>query len=186
MIQQPLKIGEARKAARQLKAVVEQGKDPAADTRARRNAPNVDSLCERYFEEHAKIHKKPRSAKEDHRMIDKRIKPTISTMKAAAVNGGASLPITGALLGHRAMQTTQCYSRISQSPLKKAADDVTARMQAAIEAGERHQKAVETAQPFTKGGENRRQHGKRPLTPAGSGGVIVKKESDVQNHSTAT
>ncbi|GAB4356111.1 MAG: site-specific integrase [Kiloniellaceae bacterium] len=78
-------VEEARKAARQLKAAVEQGKDPAADTRARRNAPNIDSLCERYFDEHAKVHKKPRSAKEDRRMIDKRIKPAIGTMKAAAV-----------------------------------------------------------------------------------------------------
>ncbi|MPZ09236.1 MAG: tyrosine-type recombinase/integrase [Kiloniellaceae bacterium] len=78
-------VEEARKAARKLKAAVEQGEDPAADSRARRNAPTVEALCERYYEEHAKVHKKPRSAKEDRRLIDKRIKPAIGTMKAAAV-----------------------------------------------------------------------------------------------------
>lgn len=77
-------VEEARKAARKLKAAVEQGEDPAADTRARRNAPTVEALCERYYEEHAKVHKKPRSAKEDRRLIDKRIKPAIGNMKAVA------------------------------------------------------------------------------------------------------
>lgn len=40
------------------------------------------------------------------------------------VAGGASLPVIGALLGHRDVKTTQRYAHLSTDPLKAAADQV--------------------------------------------------------------
>lgn len=78
-------VEEARKEARKIKAAVERGQDPTAETRERRNAPTISSLCERYLDEYAALHKKARSVKEDRRMIDKRIVPAIGTVKIAAI-----------------------------------------------------------------------------------------------------
>jgi integrase len=40
------------------------------------------------------------------------------------IAGGASLPVIGALLGHRDVKTTQRYAHLSTDPLKAAADHV--------------------------------------------------------------
>jgi len=77
---------QARDLARQHLAAVARGENPALDRRARRHAPTVAELCERYLNEHADVHKKPLSAAEDHRLIEQRIRPALGTMKANAVS----------------------------------------------------------------------------------------------------
>ena len=76
---------EARKEARQLLAEVARGGDPATAAKAKRSAPTVADLADRYMREHAAVHKKPRSQEEDARMIDKTIKPALGAKKAASV-----------------------------------------------------------------------------------------------------
>ncbi|RKQ72495.1 tyrosine-type recombinase/integrase [Oceanibaculum indicum] len=80
-----LTVEEARKQARQLKAAVDRGHDPVAETKERRNAPEMAALCERYFEEHALVFKKPSSIKQDRRMIDRRIIPMMGRVKVDSV-----------------------------------------------------------------------------------------------------
>lgn len=40
-----------------------------------------------------------------------------------AVNGGASLPMIGALLGHSQVSTTARYAHLADDPLRKANDE---------------------------------------------------------------
>lgn len=75
----------ARKHARQLLADVARGGDPVAASTAKRSAPTVDDLAARYMNEHANVHKKPRSQAEDARMIDKTIRPVLGAKKTASV-----------------------------------------------------------------------------------------------------
>jgi site-specific recombinase XerD len=49
-----------------------------------------------------------------------------------AVSGGASLPIIGALLGHKDVSTTQRYAHLSDDPLKAASETVGERIAAAM------------------------------------------------------
>ncbi len=53
---------------------------------------------------------------------------------SVAVAGGASLPIIGALLGHKHTATTQRYAHLSNDPLRRASDAVGGRLAAAISA----------------------------------------------------
>jgi integrase len=76
---------EARQHARGLLADAKRGSDPAADRGAARRACTVSQLCDRYMREHAELHKKPSSAAEDRRLIDRRLRSTLGTMKADGV-----------------------------------------------------------------------------------------------------
>ncbi len=51
---------------------------------------------------------------------------------SAAVSGGASLYVTGALLGHRNLDTTQRYAHLADDPLRAASEAVGARIAAAL------------------------------------------------------
>ncbi len=80
-----LTADQARRVALGLLADVERGANPSVERKSARNAKSMDQLCVRYLAEHAEVHKKASSAKEDRRLIDKRIRPAIGKMKIDAV-----------------------------------------------------------------------------------------------------
>ncbi len=51
---------------------------------------------------------------------------------AVGATHGQSLPIIGAILGHREVSTTQRYAHLADLPVKQATDDITARISAAM------------------------------------------------------
>ena len=51
---------------------------------------------------------------------------------SAAVNDGLSLPIIGALLGHRETRTTQRYAHLADDPQRLAAAQVAGRIAEAL------------------------------------------------------
>ena len=63
---------EARKETRKLLGDVARGLDPAAARTTDREAPTVGELCDRYIEQHAEPHKKPRRVEEGRRNISGR------------------------------------------------------------------------------------------------------------------
>ncbi len=70
-----LTVNEARAISKNAAFEVAQGGDPAAQLESARGAPTMAELCDRYFQEHAQVHKKASSWKNDQRLIDVRIKP---------------------------------------------------------------------------------------------------------------
>jgi integrase len=63
------------------------------------------------------------------------------------VNAGGSLPVIGAILGHKNVSTTSRYAHLSDNPVKDAADRASASIAAAL-AGDRGAEVV----PLRKGG----------------------------------
>ncbi|MDL2226229.1 tyrosine-type recombinase/integrase [Deltaproteobacteria bacterium OttesenSCG-928-M10] len=51
------------------------------------------------------------------------------------VNGGASLPIVGKILGHTQATTTQRYAHLEANPARKAAEEAAAKIAQAMKAG---------------------------------------------------
>ncbi|HEX4193738.1 MAG TPA: Arm DNA-binding domain-containing protein, partial [Stellaceae bacterium] len=76
---------EARSKATKLRGVVADGKDPAAARDTRSAAPTVDELADRYLEEYAEPHKKPRSVDEDRRNLALHVRPALGKVKASDV-----------------------------------------------------------------------------------------------------
>ena len=66
----------ARREARRLLGEVAAGRDPANVKAARRGAPNFREFADRYLSEHVLVSKKPRSAVEDRRNLERHILPT--------------------------------------------------------------------------------------------------------------
>ena len=64
---------------------------------------------------------------DDVRMHDLR-----HSFASVGAGGGLSLPIIGALLGHKNMQTTQRYAHLADDPLKVATDAIGAQISAAM------------------------------------------------------
>jgi integrase len=84
---------QARARAKQLLGRIAGGDDPAAESRAarqaekeRREAPTVAELCARYLAEHVDVHNKSRTRAENRRMVEQIIKPRISRLKVEAVD----------------------------------------------------------------------------------------------------
>lgn len=77
---------KARTVARDIAYDVAHGKDPANERRVRKSAPTMDDLCGRYLTDHANVHKKPNSAKNDERIIDTIVKPRLGKLKVFAVS----------------------------------------------------------------------------------------------------
>lgn len=75
----------ARREAKELRRRVDRGEDIAADKRARREAPTVADLAERYFAEHLP-QKAPRSQKTDRAMIELEILPVLGARKVASID----------------------------------------------------------------------------------------------------
>lgn len=77
----------ARKEAEGLRKQIDRGEDPAADKRARREAPTIADLAERYKAEHLP-QKAQRSQRHDWQMIEKHILPRLGTRRVADIHSG--------------------------------------------------------------------------------------------------
>ena len=75
----------ARKEAKSLLGIIEDGADPAADKLARREAPTIAELAERFHAEHAEAKRKGSTAAEYKRLLDKTILPALGKRKVADV-----------------------------------------------------------------------------------------------------
>ena len=75
----------ARKEAKTVLGMIEDGADPAADKMARREAPTIAELAERFLAEHAEAKRKGSTAAEYKRLLDKIILPAIGRRKVADV-----------------------------------------------------------------------------------------------------
>lgn len=76
-----LTADEARNQARQLLGDVAKGENPAEDIRARRQAPTVAEVCERFLADHVANRCKPSTQHEYRRMVDRVINPALGTHK---------------------------------------------------------------------------------------------------------
>src|SRR5271167_405051 len=79
------KVGAARKKGMELKRQIADGRDPLAERVARREAPTVAELCDRYLEDHAALQKRERSRREDESLVKQWIKPELGKKKVATV-----------------------------------------------------------------------------------------------------
>ena len=75
----------ARREARQLLGMVENGADPSADRIARQEAPTMAEIAERFLAEHAEAKRKASTAAEYRRLLDKIILPALGKRKVADV-----------------------------------------------------------------------------------------------------
>ncbi|MGR3782200.1 MAG: tyrosine-type recombinase/integrase [Albimonas sp.] len=80
-----MKAEAARRLAQDMLADVRRGGDPAGERRAKREAPRMGDLFDRYLEEHARPHKKASSLANDVRLIEKRLRPVFGRSKVAEV-----------------------------------------------------------------------------------------------------
>ncbi len=80
-----LSLAAARKLASEEKALVRKGIDPLGQRDARRNAPLMAELFDRYLSDHARPNKKPRSVKEDERLIRLHLSPAFGQRKVAEI-----------------------------------------------------------------------------------------------------
>ncbi|MDF2234964.1 tyrosine-type recombinase/integrase [Albimonas sp. CAU 1670] len=78
-----MKAEAARRIAEGWLADVRKGGDPAGERKARREAPRMNDLFDRYLEDHARRHKKVSSVENDVRMIEKRLRPAFGRLKVA-------------------------------------------------------------------------------------------------------
>lgn len=78
-------VEAARMQARALRRQIDDGRDPLEKREKDRAAPTVNGLCDRYLAEHAETRKRPRSAHEDRRMIDRFVRPRIGSRKADTI-----------------------------------------------------------------------------------------------------
>lgn len=76
---------QARRLAKERLHEVAQGHDPAEDRRELRAAPTVNDLLDRYLSEHVDVHNAETTRREVRRLVDKKIRPALGTLKVAAV-----------------------------------------------------------------------------------------------------
>lgn len=74
-------LHQAKEIARGLLADVVRGADPVAAQKARRNAPTMGDLSERYFSEHAEPKKRKNSIRNDRSYLDRHILPRFKAKK---------------------------------------------------------------------------------------------------------
>lgn len=89
----------ARGVARAWAAEVAQGGDPAAAKEARRNAPSVAALLERYLEDHARPKNKPSTLRNVEVLIERVILPEFGRLKVADVSRADIAKFHSALSG---------------------------------------------------------------------------------------
>ena len=75
---------EARREARRLRQMIDQGGDPLADIEAERAAPTVGDLCDRFEAEHLP-RKRPSTALEYGHMLRLKVRPALKHLKVADV-----------------------------------------------------------------------------------------------------
>jgi integrase len=76
---------EARAQARLMLAEVASGGDPAETKLGRRQQPTLTEIADRYMTEHAETKKKPKSIKEDRRLLNKVILPVLGSRKIGEI-----------------------------------------------------------------------------------------------------
>jgi integrase len=77
----PVTVDQARAVARKWGALVVQGGDPSGERIAHRAADTVAQFCDRWLEDHARPHKKPKSVAQDEWLMERVIKPELGTRK---------------------------------------------------------------------------------------------------------
>jgi integrase len=83
-------LDQARQMARAALVEVAKGSDPLAERQARRDAPDVSALLDRYLAEHVDVHNAKTFQKEIHRLVEKHLRPAMGRLKVQAV-GSAEL-----------------------------------------------------------------------------------------------
>ncbi len=81
----PVTVEQARAEATRVLAQVRLGADPAGDKRSARAAATVNDAADRYMTEHARVHKKPRSADSDEVNLRLHVRPRWGTRKIASI-----------------------------------------------------------------------------------------------------
>jgi integrase len=77
----PLTPEQARKQARREKAAIADGANPSGDRQNKRREVTITAVADRYLVEHVASHNKPSTATEARRIVEKRIKPALGTIK---------------------------------------------------------------------------------------------------------
>lgn len=95
-------VASARERAGELRRMIDEGRDPLEERIADREAPLMSELFDRYLEEHAAVHKKPRSYDEDWGLIHG---------GSRGADGKASKPYHGTLGHHFAKMQVVAVSR---------------------------------------------------------------------------
>ncbi|MGM0583462.1 MAG: tyrosine-type recombinase/integrase [Pseudomonadota bacterium] len=80
-----MKAEAARNIAEDWFADVRKGGDPAGERKARRSAPRMSALFDRYLADHARPHKKASSLEEDERLIRDYLRPAFDKRKVAEI-----------------------------------------------------------------------------------------------------
>lgn len=76
---------EARTEARQMLASVARGQDPSAIRHARRHAPTIGGLCDRFLEQYVDQHCKPTTARDYRSIIRRFIRPQLGPIAIAEI-----------------------------------------------------------------------------------------------------
>ena len=82
----PLSLEEARTEAMEVLARARRGEDPSGERRKKNSSPTMADLAERYMTEHAEVHKKPGSIRNDRRNWAKEILPRLGKRKVAEID----------------------------------------------------------------------------------------------------
>lgn len=80
----PFAVDQARKEAQALIVAVAKGSDPVHDRKARKAAPDVNALLDRYLAEHVDLHNAASTRKEMRRLVGRNIRPAIGHLKTGA------------------------------------------------------------------------------------------------------
>lgn len=78
-------VDQARREAQAVVVAVAKGGDPVHDRKARKAAPDVNALLDRYLADHVDVHNATSTRKEVRRLVDRNIRPAIGHLKTGAV-----------------------------------------------------------------------------------------------------
>jgi integrase len=76
----------ARIRAKKLRVKIDEGIDPLEEREQERTQPTMNDLCAEYLEQHALVHKRPHSVRDDKQMITAIITPSMGTLRLSAVS----------------------------------------------------------------------------------------------------
>ncbi len=103
----------ARKEAKRLLGDVAHGSDPSAQRQAKRSAPTVNGLCDRFLEEYAGQHLKPATARDYQSIIRRFIRPRLGPLAIAEVTRADVVAF------HHALRDTPYQANRAASMLSK-------------------------------------------------------------------
>ncbi len=90
---------KARREAIRLLGLIRDGKDPAMERDEEKSSPTFAAFSERYMDEYAAAHKKPRTIAEDERLLKLHIVPAIGTTKLRDIDRAALARMHSAMKG---------------------------------------------------------------------------------------